>query len=234
MGHSPEWEIETWEFLTRVDCHGWELFNKRLCLPDFKKVQRIVPLRYLADITSAPIPMTMEMLWNLIWRVRTIDGQMPFVRATIELRKVDPHQLKIGQKFVYRENYQSLLENLTGLFGKFAISSGVSELGAYFVFGKDKDGFRAMACYIPPIIEQHNADLVIMDGIHRSYITKQLGSTISGIIVRNVAIPFPCGLHPWEDIRVIGLSEKPRDINLRYFELKKELFRDLKYYGIDG
>lgn len=34
--------------------------------------------------------------------------------------------------------------------------------------------------------------------------------------------------------RLIPLAEKPANINDRYFELKKNLFRDLKYLGIDG
>ena len=73
-----------------------------------------------------------------------------------------------------------------------------------------------------------------MDGIHRDYITKQLGCTINAILIKNVAIPFPCGIKSWEEIKVIGLAEKPKDINERYFNLQKELFRDLKYLGIDG
>ncbi len=233
MHSQPEWEIEKEEFLRRLEC-GEKTFRENLCLPNFKNVKRVVPLRYLKSITTAPIPMTIEMLLKFISHIRTLDNQKPFLRATVELRKVDPNHLKIGQKFVYRENYQSLLENLTCLFRRFAIPSGVSELGAYFIFGEDNDGLPALACYLPPIIEQHGTDLIIMDGIHRDYITMQIGGTVNAVIVRKVALPFPCGPHSWEEINVIGLTEKPKDINERYFELKKELFRDLKYYGIDG
>ena len=90
----------------------------------------------------------------------TLNGFKPFGKAEIEMRKVDPSQLKIGQKYVYRENYQNLLETLPNLFGKFAITGGISDLGAYFVFGPDKDGVPSMACYIPPFIEQHGAELI--------------------------------------------------------------------------
>ncbi len=233
MGHSPEWEIGKDEFLRRLDFSDSE-FQRNLHLPNIKNIKRVVPLRYLQNIATAPVPMTIDMLLRFISHIKTMDGQNPFKTHTVELSKIDPKQLKIGQKFVYRENYQDLLENLTGLFGRFAIPCGVSELGAYFIFGKDKDGLDAMACYTPPIIEQHNSSLIIMDGIHRSYITKQLGSTISALIVRGVDVPFPCGLHSWEDIGVISLDEKPKNINDRYFELEKGLFRDLKYFGIDG
>lgn len=233
MNHSPEWEIEKEEFLRRLEC-GERTFRDNLCLPNFKNIKRIVPLRYLENITAAPVPMTTKMLLKFISRIKTFDGQKPFSDVSVELRKVDPRHLKIGQKFIYRENYQSLLESLTGLFGRFAIPSGISELGAYFVFGEDKDGVSALACYLPPIIEQHEAHLVIMDGIHRDYITMQIGGTINAVVVRGVRVSFPCGLHSWEDALVISLNEKPKDINERYFELNKELFRDLKYYGIDG
>ena len=232
MVNSPEWEIEKNEFLRRIDASEKE-FQNGLCLPSFKAVRRVVPLRYLNDITSAPVPMTSKILNNLISHIRTLDQQKPFQKFTAVLGKVDPKQLKVGQKFVYRENYLDLLENLTGLFSRFSIPSGVTELGAYFIFGKDKDGEEAMACYTPPIIEQHDSHLVVMDGIHRNYITK-LGSTISAIIVRGISIPFPCGLHSWDEVEVISLREKPKDINDRYFELNKGLFRDLKYFGIDG
>lgn len=233
MGHSPEWEIEKNEFLRRIESSDID-FQNGLCLPSFQSIERVVPLRYLQNITDAPVPMSHKMLLKLISHIKTLDKQSPFEKFTIELSKLDPKQLKIGQKFVYRENYQSLLENLSGLFGRFAIPCGVADLGAYFIFGKDMDGLSAMACYTPPIIELHKSDLVIMDGIHRSYITKQLGSTISAIIVRGVSIPFPCGLHSWDDIQVISLTNKPKNINERYFALRKELFRDLKYFGIDG
>ncbi len=73
-----------------------------------------------------------------------------------------------------------------------------------------------------------------MDGIHRNYIAKQAGLAINAILVNSVSLPFPCDPRNWSEIQVISLADKPKDINERYFELQKELFRDLKYLGIDG
>ena len=228
----PEWEIEKSEFLRRLGC-GEADFQKLLYLPDIRVVKRVVPLRHLKAVDSI-LPITRDMLFGLVSRIATVSGEKPFLDSQLQLCKMDPNHLKIGQRFVYRENYQSLLEELPDLFGKFVVGTGLNDLGAYFVFGEDLDGLPALACYIPPLIEQHGPELIIMDGIHRAFIVKQTGAAINAIIIRNVSVPFPCGMHPWSDIRVIGLADKPKDINERYFELKKELFRDLKYLGIDG
>ncbi|MDO8523538.1 MAG: hypothetical protein Q7S12_04675, partial [bacterium] len=113
-------------------------------------------------------------------------------------------------------------------------SSGICELGAWFVFGEDMEGTSSLSCYLPPIIERHGKRLVIMDGIHRNYIAMQFGVSINAILVENIYIPFPCSMRNWDELSVIPLANKPADINERYFDLTKELFRDLKYLGIDG
>lgn len=232
---TPEWEIDKQDFLKRLGCSEGE-FQKHLRLPDIKSIKRIIPLRHLERVESIAA-MRKEMLVCFISRMTTLNAKRPFRNTgaeNIEIRKIDPNQLKIGQRFVYRENYQNLLENLPNLFGKWVISTGLSDLGAYFAFGSDRDGMESLACYIPPIVEQHGPDLVIMDGIHRNYITKQLGATMNAIIVRNVSVPFPCGIKSWKNIKVISLADKPKNINDRYFSLNKGLFRDLKHLGIDG
>lgn len=114
------------------------------------------------------------------------------------------------------------------------IPSEIGALGAYFVFGGDQNSVPSLACYLPPIVERHGKHVVIMDGIHRNYIAKQFWPSINVIFVENISIPFPCGMREWEELQVIGLNQKPADINERYFDLTKELFRDLKYLGIDG
>ena len=149
--------------------------------------------------------------------------------------RVDPRHLKIGQKFAYRENYLGLIEEVPDIFRRFAISpGGLGDLGAYFVFGLNGNNECALACYIPPIIEKHGSSLVVMDGIHRNYIAKQTGVAINTILIENVSIPFPCGLRNWDEVKIISLKDKPKDINERYFNLNKNSFRDLKYLGIDG
>lgn len=227
----PEWEIGKEEFLKRLGCSEYE-FAEYLSLPKIRNIGRIVPLKHLRTVASL-VPISLALLGTLLRRVRTINGELPFRNAKFELSHINPGHCSVGQMFVYRENYQHLLEKLSSLFGTFAIPAGITQLGAYFVFGEDRNGTVAMACYLPPIIERHET-LVVMDGIHRNYLAKQLGTTLCSIVASNVSVPFPCEPHEWRDVGVIGTAEKPREINDRYFGLRKELFRDLKYLGIDG
>lgn len=228
----PEWEISFKEYLERLQLSP-KHFKEQLNLPKIEDIKKVLPLRNLEKIESI-IPIKNEILLKLIRKIKTFDNQSPFKRSTISLVKVDSRQLKIGQKFVYRENYQNLLENLPKIFKEFSISSGFSDLGAFMVFGFDKHQNYCLAYYIPPIIEKHKGNLIIMDGIHRNFINKQMGTALNAIIVENVNVPFPCSLHPWDEIQIIPLKNKPCDINKRYFDLKKNLFRNLKYLGIDG
>jgi len=158
----------------------------------------------------------------------------PFKTSKIDLIKIYPSQLKIGQKFVYRENYQKLLEEMPKIFDEFLVCSGICDLGAFMIFGLDANKNNCLAYYLPPIIEKHEKELIIMDGIHRSFINKQMGHTLNAILINNVNVPFPCSFRSWDEIQIIPLKNKPEDIQKRYFDLNSDLFRDLKYLGIDG
>ena len=175
-----------------------------------------------------------ETLFKLLRKIPTQGGYYPFAKADFEQRKIDPRILKVGQKFVYREIYQSLLEELPAIFSEFAMASGFCDLDPHFFFGADYDGTESMSFYIPPLVEQHGTEYVIMDGVHRDFIASRSSPTNTAIIIKNIGMPFPCGIRPWSEIKVISLSQKPQDINERYFDLNKNLFRDLKFLGIDG
>jgi|SRR3989338_4558157 len=228
----PEWEIEKGEFLSRLGLEDKD-FVKHLRLPDLGPVKHIVPLRFMAQVEQIT-PISKELTKFLLSRMKTMNGHRPFLNSKISLTQYFPKNLKVGQKYAYAENLTSVLSGLPAFFDNFMIPSGVSELGCWFLFGKDIDGISAMACYMPPIVERHGKKLVIMDGIHRNYIAKQFGVSINVILVEDISIPFPCGMREWDELQVISLNDKPKDINERYFDLTKELFRDLKYLGIDG
>ena len=229
----PEWRIDQDEYLKRLSFSKKD-FKDCLKLPTIKNITQILPLRDIKTIESL-IPISFEMLCYLIRRIKTLDGRLPFKDVKMKMVKIDPHQLKIGQKFAYRENYQKLLEEVPGIFNRFLVNTGgLGDLGAFFVFGMDQNNSYSLACYIPPIIEKHGSDLVVMDGIHRNYIAKQTGIALNAIILENVSLPFPCSAKEWSELQVISLTTKPKDINDRYFDLQKGLFRDLKYLGIDG
>lgn len=228
-----EWEISFEEYLERIQFSP-EHFKEQLRLPKINSVTKVIPLRNIVEIRSI-IPLRKDFLEKIIRGIKTVDKTLkPFEFSEIKLVKTDPNQLKIGQKFVYRENYQNLLEKMPRIFDKFLLSAGFCDLGAFMIFGLDAQRSYCLAYYIPPIIEKHEKELVIMDGIHRNFINKQMGHTLNAIFVENVRAPFPCSLHSWNEIQIIPLKDKPKDINKRYFDLNTGLFRDLKYLGIDG
>lgn len=228
-----QWQIEPQEYLKRLNLKQEE-FKQRLRLPDIEGITKIIPLRDLKVIQSL-IPIDSELVLYLLRQIKTLDSQMPFKNIRIQMFNADPRQLKVGQRFVYRENYLKLLEGLPNTFNQFMVASGgLGNLGAYFVFGLNGDGRYSMACYLPPVVEKHGGDLVIMDGIHRNYIGKQASPTVNTILVEDIDLPFPCGIKNWSDVTVIPLADKPKDLKDRYFDLNKGLFRDLKYLGVDG
>lgn len=229
---TPEWEIGKQEFLKRLGLET-DMFARQLRLPDPENFSHIIPLRGMKNVSSIQ-PISWDLAVHLISRLKTMNGHMPFVRGSIKLAKFDPKTLKVGQKYAYRENLTGVLEGLPRYFENFLIPSGICELGAWFIFGEDWQGEPSLSCYLPPIIERHGKHFVIMDGIHRNYIAMQFGVSLNAILVENICIPFPCGLRNWSELKVIPLSEKPANIDERYFDLTKELFRDLKYLGIDG
>lgn len=228
-----QWQIEPDEYLKRLDL-SIKIFEKELRLPKVSEITKIIPLREINRVESI-VPINSDLLLYLIRRIKTLDGQMPFVNASLKLTFLNPNQPKIGQRYVYRENYQQLLENVSEIFYNFLGEwGGLGNLGAYFVFGLNGDNKYSMACYIPPIVEIHSSKPLIMDGIHRNYIARQTGLTIKALIVKDIAVPFPCSPRSWKEISVIPLCDKPKSLEDRYFDLQKNLFRDLKYLGIDG
>ncbi len=228
-----QWQIEPGEYLQRLKL-GQDEFRERLHLPDLASITKIIPLRDLKVVQSM-IPIDAELVLYLLRQVKTKNGQTPFRHIRIQMFRPDPRQLKVGQKFVYRENYQKILEGMPNVFRKFMVTAGgLGDLGAYFVFGLNGDDKYSMACYLPPVVEKHDSDLVIMDGIHRNYIAMQAGPSANGILIEGVELPFPCGVRDWSEVSVIPLADKPKNLNERYFDLNEGLFRDLKYLGIDG
>lgn len=178
--------------------------------------------------------MPLNYLHQLLAKIGTLgdaDNKI-YANAKIELECVDPNILVLGQKFVYRKNYTAILENFHNLFTEFAMPRGISKLTPYLIIGEDTNDRYVLAHYLPPIVEIHEDKLVLLDGVHRNFIAKQSGTNPETIIIKDVKTPFPCTPKPWKEIKVV--QTKPEKIEDRYFDLKKELFRDLKGIGIDG
>lgn len=228
-----EWEIPFEEYLERIQFSP-EHFKERLELPKIKLIKKVIPLRNMIEIKHV-IPLRKDFFEKIIRGIKTLDKTLkPFEFSEIKLVKFDPNQLKVAQKFIYREKYQKLVEEMPEIFKDFLINAGFCDLGAFMVFGFDAESNRCLSYYIPPIIEKHDRGLIIMDGIHRNYINKQMGHTITSVLIDGVGAPFPCSFRSWEEVQIISLEKKPSELEKRYFDLEAHLFRDLKYLGIDG
>lgn len=227
----PEWQIPFPELLDRMELSERK-FRDFLRLPVIRHVQQVLPLKDVARVESV-LHMSKSMLRMVLTKIKTQSQESPFLESRFRICKIDPQELRVGQKFVYRDNYTALLEELPGRFSEICMSAGMTELNAFVAIGKTVDETPCVAFYLPPIAERHEG-LVVMDGMHRNFITKQAGTTITSIVADRVLIPFPCAPQDWSEVKVINLAEKPKDPNERYFRLRKELFRDLKYFGIDG
>lgn len=228
-----KWQIEPREYLRRLGLKIEE-FEERLHLPKVEDITQIIPLRDIHEIQSI-VPISVDTLEYLLRQVKTLDGRFVFEKARVRMKKVDPCDLKIGQKFVYREKYASLVENVPNIFSRFLTgSTGLGNLGAYFVFGLNGNGGYSMACYLPPLIEQHGPDFLITDGVNRTYLAMQVGIAINSLQIENINLPFPCLSKEWSEVRLISLSERPVEMAGRYFQFQQGFFRDLKYLGIDG
>ena len=138
---------------------------------------------------------------------------------------------KIGQTFVERRKINALHELFNDAFVGHDVPRGISKKGAYIVRGLDPDGVPVVAQYLPPIVEQIESRHAVLDGIHRFSYVRGAGTTIEVIKISDPAAPFPCDLRKWSSITPVD-TKPPKD--QRFFNLKPELFRDLKYVGIDG
>ena len=214
-----------------------ELENRIGKLPFGRKRQAeiIVSLRDIdpKNIISVEV-MPREYLGRVVRGV-TLEGDSsikPYADCEITTSQVDPHDLKIGQTFIQREKYQQILENFSNMFGgNFCVARGIAKLGPLIIFGTTKDGRPAAAHYLPPIIEEGNGIRFLLDGIHRNFLVKNVGTTIESILIKGVKIRLPCSPESWNMIKAV--EEKPPREE-RYFDLHAEFFRNLKHTGIDG
>ena len=214
------------EFLTRT---GIDLAR----IPGCEHVELIVSPRDIARVEDIAL-MRNEYRNQLLESVGLAEnrGQQLYRDRAIHQLLIDPRDLVLGQRYVYRPNYVSIVEELRDLFEGFGVRGGFTQFFACRIVGQDHEGRRVLAHFLPPILERHGARLILMDGVHRNYLARQAGVSIECLVVDNVVAAFPCSTRRWETIAVTDV--KPPNIEDRYFDLDRGLFRDVKYIGIDG
>lgn len=200
--------------------------------------EKIVSLRDLNDgeVTAVQV-MPIAYLETLLRNI-TLEGDAsvkPYANCEISLVSMDPRSACVGQTFVERSKYQAILEKFELLDGKFCVNGGAAKRNALIIFGKAKDGMEVMAHYLPPMYEAANGNgnghHFLLDGVHRNFLVKQIGTTIESILIKGVKVPLPCDPGTWQEVRVV--DEKPPR-HERFHNLRPELFRNLKFIGIDG
>ncbi len=220
--------------LKRLDLEEFE-HNTGMRHEDFfsgwDKVRLVVSLRELIRVREIRV-MPMEYLKQILSSV-TLAGDSnirPYEGAIITTARIDPSILLVGQTFVERKKYQSLIEMFSTFFDGFCTTKGVAKCTALIVYGELVDGTLALAHYLPPIVEQGERK-ILLDGMHRNFLVMRVGTTLETIIVSGVKVPFPCTPQMWE--KVVVVEEKPPR-EKRYFDLHPDLFRQLERVGIDG
>jgi hypothetical protein len=155
----------------------------------------------------------------------------PFAGRKIRRMRADPEMFSVGQTFVEQKKLLALQTDFFDIFRGSGATRGFAKRGAMIILGRTASGELAVAHYVPPIIERHGHMHGLLDGVHRCYTAMRVGTTIEVIKVSDVQTPFPCGFGSWRQVRQVDAKPpKPE----RFHDLKPELFRDLKFIGIDG
>lgn len=196
------------------------------------KADRIVSPRQIAEARYM-VAMQLPYLMGLLASVPLVGDpeRKPYAGCRVDRYRIDPRMSKVGQTFVERGKIAALHERFGAMSEEHDMPYGISKKGACWIFGVTAEGDRAIAQYLPPIVEQIVNRHAVLDGIHRFSYVRGAGTTIEIIKISDPVEPFPCDLQTWKRIRVVD-AKPPKD--QRFFNLKPELFRDLKYVGIDG
>jgi hypothetical protein len=195
------------------------------------KIAGIVSLRDIVKVISVLI-MTDSYLERLLHNVTLVGSpdKKPYANCEIVPFKIQPGIIRVSQTFVERGKYQAILENFAGIFPMISAINGISNLLPVIVLGQTQNDSVAVAHYIPPLVE-FNGELALVDGTHRSYLVHKIGASINGVAIKGVKMPFPCRTLDWSSIRVVDAKPPKAE---RYLDLQDDLFRDLKFIGIDG
>lgn len=217
--------IELGEFGRRIKMDMRELAQ-------MSGADRIVSPRQIAEARYM-LAMRLDYLEKLLSSV-PLQGdrdRRPYAGCRIDRYRIDPRMSKIGQTFIERGKISALHEMSDAMFHEHDVPYGISKKGASWIFGVTAGGDRAIAQYLPPIVEHVGGRHAVLDGIHRFSYVRGAGTTIEIVKISDPKEPFPCDLQKWGAAKPVDAKPPKAE---RFFNLRPELFRDLKYVGIDG
>jgi len=199
--------------------------------PERKDFQRVVSLRDISKIhatTNIDEPLLESLMRNVVIKGTRV---RPYRDCEITTGRITPHNLDAGQTFVVVEKLLGIIGPMGDLY-EGQLFGGPAEMGLHIVYGITHKGEKAMAIYMPAIVEHHNGQKgTLLDGIHRSYLCERLGTIITTVNIQFPICALPFEPRPWNEIKMV--TKKP-PIEERYIGLNTDLFRDLTYVGIDG
>ena len=199
------------------------------------RATKVVSLRDLFHGSITSVQAMPRAYLDKLLRNVTLEGDKdcrPYKDCEIELARISPSDLVVGQTFVLRSKYQAFLEDSDDpLVTDFCIPRSIADRTALIVFGRTCNGEEVLAHYVPPIVEATNGNLLLLDGIHRNYSALQAGMAIESVVLKGVIEPLPFGTRCWSTIEEV--DEKPPPAG-RFHDLRREQFRDLKWVGING
>jgi len=187
----------------------------------------IIALKDLKEIKKIEV-MKESFLERILRNVRLKDGRYAYRNAEIMNVRISPSKLYVGQTFLQKDKIIRIL-SLPRFFKQYGLEIlGVSKVPPLIVYGKEGE----VSFYVPPIaeIKEREGIMVIIDGIHRSYVCMGAGTTCHYILIKS-SVELPFTPERWEKIRIV--EEKPL-LKERYFNFEEDFFRVLKEVGIDG
>lgn len=200
----------------------------------FSGYDRIVSLRQIAKVVHV-MYMDDEYLTRLLSSVTLTESPRvrPFKDLRVRRMPIFPTMISVGQSFVEERKLIDLQKSFYGIFEGKGVQHGFVSRPAMIIYGhaEAEDGPLALSHYLPPIIERHEHMHALLDGVHRCWTAMTTGAPLEVIKVSGVRVPFPCDFDTWRNVKMV--TEKPPK-GQRFFNLRPEYYRDLKYVGIDG
>lgn len=200
---------------------------------DLQGYNCIVSLKDLIEVEEVSF-LKNEVLENMIKKIPLRGMEIyPYENSHIKIFRTEPYGFHIGQNFALKSKLLDLMENLgsRGKLLKNFSTKGMSKLPPLKFFGTDKNERKVLAFYIPPFVEHHGQDATLIDGIHRSTICADGGTTINSIHIYNVSEPLPFDPIHWGECKLVD-KKPPKEE--RYKNLRISYFRNLGSVGIDG
>ncbi len=195
-------------------------------------VHRVVSLREIAKVEDISLMPTWY-LERMIHNVSLVgDPKLKLYKdCQVEVVRMDPRQLSVGQRFVQRDKCQRLAVEFQKIFAGYYVEASAGDFLPLIIRGKSVQGVAVIAHYMPPIVEDNGSVSCVIDGIHRNYNHMAANKSVLSIVIRGVETPVPFSVHSWKDVKLVD-EKPPKD--QRFFDLQPHLFRDMKMMGIDG